>query len=431
MNLASVFKTITTGTAVAVALTVVLTVGDKAASEIGVDLSWVESSSAQGQSRARKTRRTPAMSEKMFKAFSKVAEYASPPEDSGKKPNLRAALKENQKIEKNCKKCNAYELAQVYNYYGWIYYSLDDVNNAIKYYRKVVAQSPNISLGMEVQTLDTIAKLSFSTDDYKSALKYHDKWMKIATIITASAYEFRAQVYYQMKRKKDSLANINKAIRMIEAKGKIPKEAVLTLQRALYIEKEDYAKAAANLEKAIRHYPKKSSWVQLSGLYGLLEKPKKQLHALDSAYLIGGVTKEQQILNLCYLYLGSDYPYRAAKVLEKAIANKQVSASEKNLELLARVWSQAKETKKAIPVMTKAAKKSKTGDLYGQLVALYVDLNDNKNAVVVGKKALDKGKLKRSGEVHVNMGIAYINLKKYKSAVSSFEKAKKIKRLSV
>lgn len=428
MNLATVFKKVTTATVVAAAMTVVLAVSDRVGSQYGVELAWVGEAVAQEGSKAKKTRRTPAMSEKMFKAFAKVADYASPPEDSGKKPDLRAALSEVKKLEKNCSKCNAYELAQVYNYYGWIYYSLEDTNNAIKYYRKVIEQSPNISLGMEVQTLDTIAKLSFSLDDYKGALEYHDKWMKIATLITASAHEFRAQVYYQMKRKKDALTSINKAINMTEAKGNVPKDAVLTLQRALYIEKEDYAKAAKNLEKTIRHYPKKTYWVQLSGLYGILEQSKKQIHALDAVYLMDGVKKEQQILNLAYLYIGNDYPYRAAKILEKALADKQIESNEKNLELLARTWSQAKETKKAIPVMARAAKLSKVGDLYGQLVALYVDLDDNKNAVEAGKKALDKGKLKRPGEVHVNMGVAYVNLKKYKSAVTAFENAKKDKK---
>lgn len=425
MRLASKIKKGAYSTLVAGLLFTGATALDQLLTDAGYKPAFVASAEAQG---AQERRRTPAMSEKLYKQLAEVAEYASPPEDSGKKPDFQAALKEVRKVEKNCSKCNEYEFAQIYNYYGWIYYSLDDMPNAIKYYKKVVAQSPNISIGLEVSTLDTIAKLSFSLDQYQDALDYHDKWMKLATLVTADAFAFRAQVYYQMKKRKDAQNNINRAIKMVEDKGDIAKEPYYSLQRALYIEKEDYKLATANLEKVVRHYPKKSYWIQLSGLYGLLEKSDRQLHSMDTAYLQGAVDKEQQIINLAYLYLGQEYPYRAAKVLEQGIKDKKIKETEKNLDLLARSWSQAKETKKAIPVMSKAAAMSDSGDLYSQLASLYLDADESKNAVAAGEKALKKGNLKREGEVHVNMGIAYMDLKNYGAAVKAFKEAMKDKR---
>ena len=423
MNLTSVVKKLASRTMVVAGVAVALPAADLALNELGFT-SGAFISVAEAQAPAKKkTRRTPAMSEKMSKAFAKVSELASPPEESGKKPDLRAALAEVKKIEKGCKKCNQYELAYVYNFYGWLTYSLDDIPAAVKYYKKVIAQVPNIPIGLEAQALLTISQLSFQLENYNDSIKYHDKWMKLATLITSDAYSYRAQIYYQMKRKKDSLSNITRAIKMVEEKGKVPKEGNFNLQRALYVEKEDYKSATTNLIKVVRHFPKKSYWIQLSGLYGLLEKSQRQVHSMDTAYIMGGVTKEQQILNLAYLFIGQEYPFRAAKILSKAINEKKVKASEKNLELLARAWSQAKETKKAIPVMAKAAAKSEKGDLFAHLAGMYLDVDDSKNAISAGKKALNKGKMKRPGEVHIYMGQAYIDLKKYKSAVGAFKKA--------
>ena len=236
--------------------------------------------------------------------------------------------------------------------------------------------------------------------------------------------------------KNASLKAINKAISIVEGRGKIAKENWYNIKRAVLLEKEDFKSVIPVVELLVRHYPKKSYWVQLGGLYGVIGKSADQLHAFDTTYIMDGLTKEQELVNLSYLYLGEEVPYRAAKILSKGMKEKVIKRNVKNLETLATAWGAAKEPKKAIDVLKQAAEiskteplknpkkdKRKTGDLYTFMSGFYLDIDDSKGAIDAGKKAIAAGSLKDAGMVHSNMGIAYVDLKQYKSAISAFDKA--------
>lgn len=400
---------------------------DRAASVLGADIQAMPRAFAQGSKKEK--RALPGISESFFKKLGKVAELASPPEKNGVQPpgDFKGALQEIKKVEKQCDKCNKYEWAQVYNYYGWIYYSLEDMNNSIKYYKKVIEQSPQIPWGLELQVTYTLVQLMFSQERYAEALKNLNDWMKISDTVGADAYYLKSQICYQMEDKKCALDNINLAVKMVEDKDQIAKEPWYSLQKALYFEKEDYKSALPIVEKMVRHYPKKSYWQQLAGVNGMLEREKNQYYVLDAAYTMGALEKEQQLLNLAYLSMANDYPYKAAVIIEKGMKQKVIDESAKNLETLASAWRLAKETQKAIPVMDRAASKSDSGDLYGQLMAMYLYIDKNKEAVSAGKKAISKGNLRRAGEIHLNLGIAYLELHNYNDAIKSFKKAKEDK----
>lgn len=405
---------------------------DKGLDAVGFESSLISKSHAQAKKEQEK-RRLPGISESFFKKLGRVSELASPPEKDGvtPAPDFKGALKELDDIMDYCgrkDRCNGYELAQVYNYYGFVYYSLEDIDNAIKYYSLVVDQAPEIPWGLQLQVMYTLAQLEFSQDRYQAAFKRLNEWMEYAETIGPDVYYLRSNICYQMEDKNCSIDNINLAVKMVEDKGQVAKEPWLSLQRALYLEKEDYKSALPILVKLIRNYPKASYYQQLGGIYGMMEQPKKQLAMMDATYLMGGLTTEQQLLNLTYLMIQNEYPYRAATILDKAIKDKKVKRTERNLETLAKAFGQAQEKSKAIPIMEEAASLSDTGDLYGTVMSLYLDLDKSKEAVAAGRKALKKGKLDREGEVHLNMGVAYVELKEYKKAIDAFNKAAKDKR---
>ena len=413
---------------------------DRVATDAGVESNL--SALAQKKGEKRKPRALPGISDSFFKQMGKVQPLISPDTeaDPNAKPNFPEALKQLARMEKKCKdSCNKYELSQIYRFYGFAHYSLDDLKQAIYYYDLVVKQSPQIPYGVEKQTLYTLAQLAYSVEDYNGALKYLDKWLAISDEITADVYFLQSTIFYQKGDKNNALKSINKAISIVEGRGKVAKENWYNVKRAILLEKERYKDAKPVLELLVRHYPKKSYWVQLGGIYGILARPLDQMHAFEATYLMGGLLKEQELVNLSYLYIGEGVPYKAAKVLSKGMEDKIIKRTVKNLETLAAAWGQSKETEKAIKVTTEAAERSKTeplkdpkkdkrktGDLYAQLTGYYLDIDDSKGAISAGKKALAAGRLKDPGLVHSNMGIAYVDIKQYASAVSAFDKAMKI-----
>lgn len=376
-----------------------------------------------------KTRKTPAISQKVLKKLTPIVEVSSP-EDENVKPDFKAALQMLKKLEPQTAKWNPAEKATLYNYFGFAYYNESNTPKAIEYFEKLLAQSPNIAVGMEVNTIKTVAQLHFSEENYKKAIGYFQKWLKLQDprFIRADDYVILGQAYYQDQDFNSALRYVNKAVGMYESEGKTPKENWFALQQAMYYQKQEYKTVISILEKLVKYYPKPAYYTQLAGMFGLVKEEKKQMYLSDANYLAGMLTKEKQILNVAYMHLGEEYPYRAAKVLEKGIKNKQIEATAKNLDLLATAWSFAKETDKSIAVLSEAAGKSDKGDLYAKLVTQYLSKDQNKNAVSAASKALKKGGLKNPGYLYFDLGMANANLGKYQSAISAFQKAKKYKK---
>lgn len=369
-----------------------------------------------------KTRKVPAMRENVFKKLGKVQEAADA-------ENWNAALAALRDMEAGKSKYNAYEIAQMYYFYGFVYYSMERYKDAINAYKRVLAQGvENIPVGTELATLKTIAQLYFVTENYDQSLTYLNKWFKASESIGADDYALRGQIYYQKGDEAGALKDINRAVSMYEKDGKVPKESWLSLQRFLYYEKNDYKQVTNILEKLVKHYPKGEYYKQLAGMYGELKREKDQLHMMEAAYLAGVLQKEKELLNMAYLFMGNDVPYKGAKVIDKGIKEKKIERTSKNLETLAQAYQMAQELQKSIPQLEAAAKLSDKGELYSRLAGIYLDLDKNEKAVEMGGKALKKGDLKRPDQLYIILGMANANLKKYDASLSNLKKAVKDER---
>ncbi len=416
-------------------------VAQVATDHMGYNLSFV--ASAEAKEKKRKTRKLPGISQAAMKRLEKITDLTTGDPDKGVKADFPAALKELKNMEKYCnKKCNDYEKAQVFRFYAFAYYSMDDYPRAIQAYKKVYAKSPQIPIAVELDALNSLSQLSYAQENYNDALKYLSAWMELSTIVGADKFFLRGSIKYSKGDKKGALVDVSKAVSRIEKAGKVPREQWYSLQLALNLEKEKYKSSKPILEKLLKEYPKVKWWVQYSNINGLLGKEDRQLGSLDAVSVMGGLAKRQDIVNSAYLYLGADVPYKAGVILEKGMKDKKVDRDVKNLKILTNAWRMAQEKKKAIGSMKQAVKaavkedaankkkksyKPQQGNMYAELVGLYSDIDDSKSAIAAGKNALRVGELKKPCEVHTNMGIAYVDIKQFKSAISSFEKARKDK----
>lgn len=443
MNVAKFARAIVVGSVLTPAIYVLVSTVSVASQSIGLDVGIV--SSALAQDNERKTRRLPGISEAMMKRLGVVTELTSPDTEKNPnaKPNFQKALKELKDLERYCeKKCNDYEKAQVFRFYAFAYYSLDDYDKAIESYRQVYLKSPNIPIGVELDALNSLSQLSYAQEKYSDALKYLSAWMELSTVVGADKYFLRGSINYSKGDKRRALDDVNTAISMYEGKGKLAREQWYNLQLALNLEKEDYKTSEIILEKLVANFSKPKWWVQYANIKGLRGKEKEQLASLDAVRVMGGLDSSRDIVNTAYLYLGDDIPYKAAIILEDGIKRKKVERNVKYLKILSNAWRSAKETDKAIATTKEAVKvaaqedkanknkkkyQPEQGNIYADLATLYLDKDNSEAAVKAAKSALKVGNLKKPCEVHTNMGIAYVDMGKYKSAIGSFEKARKDK----
>lgn len=325
-------------------------------------------------------------------------------------------------------KLNSYATAQMFNFYAYIYASKNDYKKAIAAYQEVLKQE-GAPEGLKLTAKYTLAQLYFQTEDYASCIRLMEEWLATAEKPTATAHIMLAQAYYQIEGYDKALSNVDAAIRLETEAGKPVQEAWLRLAAALHYAKNDYARTAQVYEQLLARYPKVMYLKQLAGMYSELGQDIKRLAVYDAVYEHGALKNESEVLNLAYMFLGQNMPYKAGRIIEIGMQQGLIEKSGKNIETLANAWAAASEHEKAIPALTEAAERSDKGLLYARLAGVYFDAGDYDKAAEAAIKADQKGGLKNEAGNLMLLGMAYFNSKKYEDALQAFRRAKQDKKM--
>jgi len=232
-----------------------------------------------------------------------------------------------------------------------------------------------------------------------------------------------AQAYFQKRELGNAMRAAERGLALAEESGQELRESWYILLRALYYENKEHQKVVEVLRQLAGRWPKKTYWVQLGGMYGQLENQENHAISMESAYTWDMLEKESEWVNLAYLLLSHDAPYKAAKVLERGMEEEVVERNGKHLELLGSAWRSAREMEKALPVLEDAAALSEQGEIYAQLASIYFDLYRYQDAVRTADKGLEKGNLKRPDTLQIIRGMSLFNLDRTNDAQLAFEAA--------
>ena len=328
---------------------------------------------------------------------------------------------------KNSDKLNSYAKSQMWNFYAFIYASQERYRQAIGAYKNILNE-PDAPEGLKLTAKYTMAQLYFQLEDYPSVIKLMEAYLKEINKPTSVAHIMLAQAYYESNSFSSALKNLKQAIKIEQAEGKEPKENWLRLMTAIYFELKDTANTLKTYEKLAHLYPKISYLKQIAGLHGELGDERKRLTTYDAVYVHGALDRESDVLNLAYMYLGQEIPYKAGTIIESEMNRKVIQANKKNVETMANAWAQANEHSKAIPALERAAKLSDKGMLYARLAGVHFDAGDFDQAADAAKKADRKGSLKSRSNNQMLLGMALFNIKQYEGALQAFRQAKQNKK---
>lgn len=337
--------------------------------------------------------------------------------------NFNGAMQQINKLKANAANMNGYARSQMYNFESFIHASQENYRAAIGAYENLLAE-PDAPEGLRLNAKYAIAQMYFQIEDYQSCIRYMQDWLRSAEKPTSTAHIMLAQAYYASKSYDNALTNVDAAIRIEERAGKKVRENWLRLKAALYYEKGDMRRTADAYELLVRFYPKDSYLLQLAGIYGELNESQKRLSLYDALYEHGNLSKESELMNLAFMFVGADVPYKAGRIIEKGMNNGVIQKTQKNIETLANIWAQSNEHKKAIPTLEQAAKMSDKGVLYARLAGVHFDAGNYNEAAAAAGQAASKGGLKQPGGNLILKGMAEFNQKKYESALGSFRRAK-------
>ncbi len=362
------------------------------------------------------TKQTVALSPKVGKKLQELQVMVEAKQYAEAQQGLREML--------NMKNLSGYELAQIHNLTAYNYYLQENYQGAINEYEKVLAQ--DIPPALRQSSLKTCAQLYFTVENYDKALERVQQLIAIIDSPSADVLMLLGQAYFQADRFREALGPIKEGIDLYKAQGKTPKENWLLLLRVAYYELQDYQGMVSALNQLLRYYPKDTYMLTLAGAYSELGDTKKQLVITEVLYEAGIISGSQHAVNLANLYLMHDIPYRAAEVLEKAMGDKDVDETERNLRLLSQSWYQAREDKKSIPPLERAASMSGEGELFIRLAQSQLNLDLWDDAISSINKGINKGGLKRRDKAYVMLGMAHLNKKRLNDAESAFLKAQDV-----
>ncbi|MDO7600705.1 MAG: tetratricopeptide repeat protein [SAR86 cluster bacterium] len=341
----------------------------------------------------------------------------------------------------------SYDRSVMWNYWGYIYFSAEDYDRAMGAYENLL-QEPEATVPLRTSSLLTLAQLNLVKENWDKGIALILQWMEEVENVTAQSHALLGQAYFQKQDYVRARKSVEEAIRIAEEVEEYrPKENwYVLLAASLYELKEakvigqQYALEQQVLiyEILVNYYPKKSYFIQLGGTYAQMGREEDYMLVLKAAYEKDFLDKESEYQALAQMLLLNKNPYWAAQVLvagqNKKITIKDektgeeeifpvIKESEKNLKLLGDAWRMAQEIDKAIPVLERAAKLSKDGDLYVLLGNLYLYEDRMEDSIRAIENALKKSKIKSRSQAQLVLGQAHFELENFEEAKKQFRLA--------
>ena len=358
---------------------------------------------------------TGAIDAKTFKQLTKAQNLVADSE-YGEALDVLGRLRERKSL-------GGYAKAQVWNYTGYVYATQGDFTKAIDAYQHVLNQE-DVPTALRVNARYILGQLYFQTEQYQQSIDNLLLWLKTVTSPSSTAYVLVAQGYYQLSDHDEALSHLNNALELQQSNDKSIPEPWLQLKASLLFSKQDFAGTADVYEILMREYPKVQYLKQLAGLYGELGLTKKRLVTFDAAYEHGVLEKGNEQLNLAYMFIEQDMPFKAGVILERALNKGDLERGIKNQTLLANIWSQAGQHDKAISAYKDAAALSDDGELYAKLAGVYYQDGKYQACVDASRAAVEKGGVTLPGQNFMLLGLSLVNLEKYEAALQAFRQAK-------
>jgi len=366
-----------------------------------------------------KTKQAQAVSKEVYDRIQKAQELIDADDPQG-------ALRILESLETK-KGITEYELQNVLNYMGFVYYNMEDIPAAMNAYKKMIA-IPSIEEQIKKTTIYTMAQLSTMQENYQQALNFLDQYFALETNPAPENYILYAQNLYQVNRYSDMVKPIETAIAEAERRQTEVKEDWYVLLNFAYFQQENYAKVRDIQKILLMNWPKKRYWFSLAGAYTELGEDNNLMAAYDAAHTQGLLEKESELVTMAQLYMQYEVPYKAAVLMEAEMQKGRISKAAKNYRLLSQAWTLANEDEKSIPPLQEAAKLSSDGELDLRLGNAYLNLGRYSECVDAVRSGIRKGGIKSSDNAQISLGMCLYNEKQYQDAIAAFREASKTQR---
>ncbi|WBA14884.1 tetratricopeptide repeat protein [Salinivibrio proteolyticus] len=283
----------------------------------------------------------PELSDRTYRTVNKVQKYIANEAYKDAKAELESALDRSGNKK--------YDQAVLLQQLGYIYSIEDNYAKATEYFAQAL-KIDALPVAVAQQVRYSLAQLYMVQEKFANTIALMKQWFQIQLSEgeekpDAMSYMTLASAYVQQEQFKQAIPEIKQAIALSDK----PSESWYMMLMSAYYQTNDLANTANVLTTLTELFPeKKQYWKQLSGIEMERGKDGKALAALESAYKLGLLDEEKEILRLTDFLAYQSIPFRAATTLAKEIEKGTVEKTSEHLDKLGQYWHQAKELTKAI-----------------------------------------------------------------------------------
>ena len=263
---------------------------------------------------------------------------------------------------------NAYERSTIYQMQGASYYELNQYGPAISAFENSINAGgllPNEADALRVN----IAQLLIGNGQYAQGAQMLENYLNNGGQQKPQYIEFLTQAWVQSDNYARALPWAEKWFRAAN-----PKERKhFDLMNFLYNNLGQTGRQADIVKEMIQRWPEdKTLWDAWASMLANGGREQEAFEVTKMLYLGGALNSEQDLMKVVQYYSFYDMPYQAAEILEREMNAGRISRSTDKLKQLSNLFRQAREYKRAIPILEQAASGSGDAKIYADLgEALY------------------------------------------------------------
>ena len=263
---------------------------------------------------------------------------------------------------------NAYERSTIYQMIGAASYELNDTAGALSGFQNSINAGgllPNEADGLKIN----IAQLMIANGQYAQGAQELENYLNRGGQRKPQYVDMLVSAWVQSE-------NYSKALPWAEQwfRSASPKERKhFDLLNFLYNNLGMQGRQADIVREMIVKWPNdKQLWDTWASMLANGGREQDAFEVQKMLYLAGVSSSESDLLKVVQYYSFYDMPFQAAKILEKEMNAGRISQSAEKLVQLSDLYRQAREYRKAIPILERAAGQSGQAKLYADLgEALY------------------------------------------------------------
>ena len=282
---------------------------------------------------------------------------------------------------------NAYERSTMYQMLGQYSYELDRPTDAQRFFESAINSGgllPNEIDNIRV----VIAQLMIGNGQYREGATRLENFLNSGGQEKPQYVELLTNAWVQAEDYRRALPWAEKWFNRASPKERRHFDLLNFLFNNLGMQ----GRQADIVKEMIGRWPEdKSLWDAWASMLANGGREQEAFEVTKMLYLGGALNTEADLLKVVQYYSFYEMPYQAAEILEREMQSNRISTTPEKLKQLSGLFRQAREYKRAIPILENAASQSGEAKLYADLgEALYNEGSCQKSENAF-KEAINRG----------------------------------------